>query len=91
MPAQDVADRALPNEVGDAAGAGEVGIGVVDQQASRQKEVAGEQQSGVVVLVDDVGCAVARRRNHVDGSPAQIDLGMAVRPVGETKIPSHTV
>jgi hypothetical protein len=89
--AQDIADRTLANEVGHAAGAGEVKVGVVDQQSARHEEVAGEQQSCVVVVVDDVGGTVARRRNDVDGSSAQIDLGMAVGPVGESEILFHAV
>src|SRR5581483_8889078 len=53
--AKDRGDGARRDEGGDAAGAGAVCGGVVDQEAARHQEVAGEEQCGVAVVKRDMG------------------------------------
>ena len=82
---EDVADGMTTGECSDALRAGEVGSGVVDDEAAGHQEIAGEQQRGLAVVVTHVRITVAGRGNHVDDAVAQVDLRVPLGQSGKPK------
>jgi hypothetical protein len=83
---EDIADGTRSDEIGNALGTGEIGGSVVDDEAAGQEKIAGEKQSGLAIVIGDVGGVMSGSRNHVNDAIAEIDLRKAVRPIGEAKV-----
>lgn len=58
--AEDVADGTTLEEVSNPLGACPICVGIVDDQASGQKKIAGEEQSGLAIVVRDMGRVMSR-------------------------------
>lgn len=86
MSAEDVSDGTVPDEIGYPVGAGQIGLSVIDDEASGQEKIAGEEQPGLAIVVRDMGWVMSGGWNHVDGAIAEIDLSDAIRPIREAKV-----
>ena len=78
--AENVTDRPLADERDEPLRARAVRVDLVDHQATRQQEVAGEQQRGPVVVEDQVSGLMAGRRDDFDRASAERDARDAFRP-----------
>ena len=89
MRAEHVRHRLVLEEFDGALGTRAIVVDVVDEQAARQQEIAGEDDAGARVVEQHVFALVARHGQHLDLAIAEIDLRGAVGPVFETKERVH--
>jgi hypothetical protein len=61
-------------------------LGVIDDETPGQEKIAGEEQSGLAIVIRNVGRIMPRRRNHVDDAIPKIQLSQTVRPIGEAEV-----
>src|ERR1700722_18461686 len=71
--------------------AGFVSAPVIDQEAPWEQKVAGEDQAGVAIVVQQLCRMVTGRGQHIDDAVAEIDLRAAIRPVGKAKERAHVL
>ena len=76
----------LPDEIRRPLGACQIRIRIVDEETPREQKVAREKQPRIAVIERYVRGIVAGGGQHIDCSIAEIHLGNAVGPVGETEI-----
>jgi hypothetical protein len=76
-------------KVNNSQGAFAVSCGIVNQQSAGQQEISGKKNPGSAV-VNATWVAVSGRRNYVDSSATQIQMGNPVGPISETEKRSNS-
>src|SRR5262249_24907454 len=85
VPTQDMGKRTRLQKVDNAIGAFVIGRSVSNQQPARHQKISGKKSPCSVVVKRQVRRVVSRRRNYVDSSATQIQMGNFVGPIHETK------
>ena len=84
VPTQDMSKRTPLQKVDNSHCTFVMRCGVFNQQSPRQQKIARKKNPGPAVVKCHVGRVVSRRRNDVDGSVTQIQMGNFVGPISET-------
>jgi hypothetical protein len=66
-----------------------VRVGILNRKAAREEQVARKKQPRPIIIERDVGGRMSRRRNDIDDSIAQIDVGDSIGPSIEPKECPH--
>ena len=85
VPAEDVRERVLLNEINNADRAGVVRCGIFHRQARRHQKIPRKKNARSTIVKCHVRRVVSRRRDHIDGAVAELYLGDPIRPVGKAE------
>src|SRR4029077_11016262 len=84
VPTQNMGKRTRLQKVDNPQGAFVIRRGVCNQQPARHQKISRKKNPGSVVVKRQVCRVVSRRRNYVDSSATQIQMGNFVGPIRET-------
>src|SRR6476659_9636117 len=85
VPAEDMGERTCLQKVDNPQGTFTVRCGIFNQQSTREQKIPRKKNPCSVVVKCHVGRVVSGRRNYVDSSITQVQMGNSVGPVSETE------
>src|SRR5215470_7831616 len=91
VPTQDTGKRTRLQKVDNSPSTLTVRCGVFNQQSARHQKISRKKNPGSAVVKCHMGRVVSGRRNYVDSSAAQIQMGNFVGPIGEPEKRSNSL